>query len=478
MAQDAVTAASVARGDRSPPYSEEAERGVLGSILLDAARVMDLCIQGQLVAESFYLPIHRIIYAALLEMQQHDKTIDLVTVTDKLRASGDLERIGGPIALDRLVDATPTAAHAEYYIDIVRQKHLLRSVIDRAREAEALCYGTEESATSVLSRVEQWFFDITADQHGAMRPWPTVVNDVIRHIEVIATTRKVAGLSTGFRNLDQVLMGMRPGNLIILAARPSMGKTSLAINIAENVAQGFSDAEGRSRPVGIFSLEMSCDDLVTRMMCSRAQVSAHKIAGGYVSDVDWRKLVNAADQLTRAPIFLDDAAGLDIMELRARARRMKKKHDIQFIIVDYLQLLHSREDAKQGRQIEIASVSGHLKAMAKELRIPVMVVSQLSRAPEIRDKHAKPKLSDLRDSGAIEQDADVVLLLRRPCRIPEDEQHGDALLAIVDVAKHRNGPTHEGIQFNFIDEFTLFQDRDSRVGVDALGAAEEGEGTE
>jgi replicative DNA helicase len=253
-----------------------------------------------------------------------------------------------------------------------------------------------------------------------------------------------------------------------------MGKTSLAMNIVENVALGHGDPDRIGRPVGVFSLEMSHEQLVMRMLCSHARVCAFKLTGGYVESASTHgKLTQAASVLSKAPIFLDDTGGLDIMELRARARRMKKRHQVEAIVIDYLQLLQSREYAFQGRQIETAHISGNLKAMAKELRMPVLVLSQLSRAPEQRDKLGKPKLSDLRDSGAIEQDADVVCMLRRPCRYPEDDEHADETLAVIDVAKHRNGPTGE-VRLNFEEEYTRFQDRRER-GVDGEEAFAEGE---
>jgi replicative DNA helicase len=247
--------------------------------------------------------------------------------------------------------------------------------------------------------------------------------------------------------------------MIVLAARPSMGKTSLAMNVAEHIALGRHDPDQAAHPVGIFSLEMSHEQLVLRMLCSHAGVSAHRLTSGYASaTADHGKLMQAASVLRKAPIFLDDTGGLDILELRARARRMKKKYAIELVVVDYLQLLHAKEYARQGRQLETAYISGNLKAMAKELAMPVFVLSQLSRAPEQRSETGKPKLSDLRDSGAIEQDADVVCMLRRPCKYESDEEHGDDTLAIVDIAKNRNGPTGE-VRLNFEDEYMRFTDR-------------------
>jgi replicative DNA helicase len=431
-------------------------------VLLEAEKVMDLCIERQLVPESFYIPAYRAIFDAMLAMSREGRPIDLLTISERLRGTGVLDRLGGPVALNRIVDATPTSAHAEYYINIVREKALLRCVIQAAREAERICYQPDVDAQTVLGQAEQSFFDITAHQHGQMRAWPDLVNEIVALFD--NEHRGFQGVPSGYRDLDETMKGMKPGNLIILAARPSMGKTSLAMNIVEHVALGKGDQQNRPRPVAVFSLEMSCSDLVKRMICCRAEVSAHRIDGGFVSEVNHRKLIQAADALVKAPIYLDDTAGLEITELRARARRMKAKHNVELIVVDYLQLLRAPEFSRHGRQVEISMVSAGLKGMAKELGVPVLVLSQLSRAPESRGTTEKPKLSDLRDSGSIEQDADMVLLLRRPCRIVGDPEHDIKTLAYVDVAKNRNGPAREDIRMEFEEDYTRF--RDGARGVD------------
>jgi len=467
MPKESVSSQPATRADRVPPNSEDAEKGVLGSVLLDSGRVMDICIQHQLVCESFYVPAHRIVYEAMLDLAREMQAIDVLTVTERLRTTGKLDSIGGAVFLDRLVDFTPTPAHAEYYIDIVRQKHLLRCIINCARDAENECFGSEESADLVLSRAEQNFLDITERQRGDVLPWPSAVKQTMEHVERVFVSRGaggLAGIPTGFANLDRVLQGLRQQEMVVLAARPAMGKTSLVMGIAENIALGrTSDKE--ARPVGIFSLEMSMDALVLRMLCSHAGVSSFKLMGGYVSPSIHGQLMQAASVLSKAPVYLDDSGGLDVLELRARARRMKKKYGVQMIVIDYLQLLHAKEYARQGRQIETSQISGNLKGMAKELKVPVVVLSQLSRAPEQRDKLGKPKLSDLRDSGAIEQDADVVCMLRRPCKYPDDEEFEDKTLAIVDVVKQRNGPTGEA-RLNFEENYTRFRDR--AHGVDGI----------
>jgi len=480
MPQESVSTPPVTGSDRAPPHSDEAEKGVLGSVLLDAGRVMDLCVEGQLLPESFYVPAHTTIYEALGKLHANGSAIDPLTVAELLRQTGELEKTGGTIYLDRLIDSTPTAAHAEYYIDIVRQKHLLRSVISCARESESWCYNTDETADSILSRAEQTFLDITERQHGTMRPWRETVKGTMQHIEAVFQEQgpgALRGISTGLLNLDTKLQGLKPGEMIVLAARPSMGKTSLAMNIVENVALG-RNKQHEAYPVGVFSLEMSAEALVLRMLCALAEVSAFRLTQGlYVSAQEIHgKLTHAASRLMNAPIVLDDTGGLDVMELRARARRMKKKHDVQLIVVDYLQLLHCREYARQGRQIETSQISSHLKSMAKELKVPVLVLSQLSRAPEQRDKRGRPKLSDLRDSGAIEQDADVVCMLRRPCRYNDDPEHDVKDLAYVDVAKQRNGPTGE-IALTFEEQFTRFKDRAHGVD-DEIDRFPDGEDTE
>ena len=444
--------------DRVLPYSEEAERGTLGAALLDASRVLDLCLVKQLAPEAFYVRTHSVIFETLLQMSREGRPIDILTVGDRLRDLGQLEVARGRPYLESLIDSTPTAAHAEYYIDIVYQKFLLRRIIDRARAAVDLCYTSEEDAKAVLNQVEQSVFEIASQQRADFVPWSDMIKAGMKEIELIFQTKKgSSGIPTGFSDLDEMLLGMKPGEMIVLAARPSMGKTSLALNIAENVATLHVE-DPVARPVAVFSLEMSSDQLVRRMLCSRARVPSHKLSRGYIGEINHAELVKAADALMKSPMYLDDTAGLDAIELWSRARRMKRKYDIQLIVIDYLQMLNYPQFAKEGRQRETAAISGLLKAMAKDLRVPVLVLSQLSRAPETRGSLAIPKLSDLRDSGSIEQDADVVLMLRRPCKYPEDERSDDQSLAIVEVAKNRNGPTGS-MDLNFSDEYTRFDNR-------------------
>jgi replicative DNA helicase len=462
---------------RTPPHSVEAERGVLGSILLDVGndnRVLDLCTENGIGAEAFFSPSHRLLFETLIEMSRASVTIDPLTLNERLRALNRLDEIGGTSAIQALIDETPTAAHAEYYINIVRQKHLLRAVIACARDAERRCFDESISADLILGEVEQKFLGIADRRDGTGLTWPQAINNTMGHIERLFSLGPggVAGLPTGFANLDKKLKGLRNGEMIVLAARPSMGKTSLAMNIAECVALGkdiygrpMKGDQNRTHPVAVFSLEMSTESLAMRMLCGFAGVPGFQIDQGLINPKKInQQLTRAASDLAKAPIYVDDTGGLDVMDMRARARRMKKRYKIELIVIDYLQLCNCREFAKQGRQIETSQISGQIKAMAKELNVPVIVLSQLSRAPEQRgDKSNKPKLSDLRDSGAIEQDADVALLLRRPCKAHGDPEFEDRRLAIVDVAKHRNGPTGE-VRLDFEDALTRFGDRADQGG--------------
>ena len=439
----------------------------------DDARVLDLCQSRGLTPESFYDPKNRIFYETFREMSGDSTPIDAVTLVDHLRAKGRLDKIGGIATIQSLVDNTPTSAHAEYYIDIVRQKHLLRTLIERARETEAKCFDESQSANAdiLLGEVEKNFLEIGGST-SIRTDWRSAVENTLKAMDKLFDDggNKFDGLSTGFKYLDEKLMGLKAGDMIVIAARPSVGKTSLAMNIAECVALGQdingmpSQVDGgRQHPVMMFSLEMSTESLAKRMLAGRASVNTWRLARGMMHKDERlaasQRLFTAANVLRSAPIYIDDTSALDVADMRARARRMKRTHNIELIVIDYLQLCNCREYAKQGRQLETSRISGQIKAMAKELKVPVIVLSQLSRGNEQRgDAEEVPKLSDLRDSGAIEQDADMVFLLRRPCRSKKAQWHDDELLAIVDIAKNRNGETGE-VDLNFYREGTRFGDR-------------------
>jgi replicative DNA helicase len=450
-----------ASNPRLPPYSEEAERGVLGSVLTDAERVIDLCLEKQLRPDAFFVRGHQLLFEQIVDMNALGRPIDLLTIGESLKTADKLTQVGGYDYLEALVDSTPTSAHAEYYIDIVHEKFLLRQVIDRARAAVDSCYDPDKDASLVLNEAEQSFFQISEKRSDNDEPWTDTLHGVMEDaMHVFASGKPATGTPTGYANIDAVLNGVHPTDIIILAARPSMGKTSLAMNICENIALGRMEHGGKSgtpQPVGIFSLEMGREQLAKRMLFCNAKVPMHVLADGKASKEQIDDLKTARDRLAAAPIYIDDTAGLDVVDLRSRARRMKRRYDIQFIMIDYLQLLNYNKYARDGRQRETAAISGALKGMAKELNLPVLCLSQLSRANEQRAEMT-PRMSDLRDSGAIEQDADIIAMLYRPNYYKGVEGAEDERLALLEIAKHRNGPTGT-IRLNFERKYTRFMDR-------------------
>ena len=468
---------------RVTPNSVEAERAVLGSILLDTAnrgedRVMDECRTRGIVAAAFYDPCNRAIYEVMLEMGLSSRPLDGLSLIEELRRLGKLDAVGGAGYIQSLIDQVPTTAHAEHYIDIVRGKYLRRLMIERATKVVEKCYDEREypDPRVVLGDAEKSFLEIGGDSSSTM-PWGQAIENSFKRIDRMfdSNGKSLEGLSTGYKYLDERLQGLKPSEMIVIAARPSVGKTSLAMNIAESCALGRMIStdmpvpydNGKKHPVAIFSLEMPVDQLTKRMLAGRAGINMWKLNRGYVSRPErveqTERLIQAKAMLSAAQIYVDDSAGLDVMDLRARARRLKKQCGIELIVIDYLQLCHCQEAARMNsRQIEVSMISQQIKAMAKELRIPVIVLSQLSRANEQRgDREEKPKLSDLRDSGAIEQDADVVFLLRRPSRSAKSENRDDLTLAIVDIAKNRNGETGE-VEMSFLKEYTRFVDREPK----------------
>lgn len=444
------------------PYDEGAEQGLLGCAIANPDVVIDLAVERGIRVDSFYLEAHRKIWHILADMQSAGKLIDGIMLSNRLRDQRIFDEVGGMEYLQALMDAAPVSVHVESYLEVVREKALLRNIIQCAREAVDKCYDPDKDVDLLVSETEQAFLSLQGtDARNVWHPWDGLIDDAVKQINLIAdNNQRMIGVASGFRDIDRMLHGLKPAEMIVLAARPSMGKTSLALNIAENVAMGVGSPDGEGSPVAVFSLEMSAESLVQRMICCRARVSASKILGGYLSAEHHQRLMTGADELRKAPIFIDDSGGLDVMEMRARARRLKKKHDIQFVVVDYLQISHCAKHDRDGWQREVAGISSELKSMAKELKVPVMVLSQLSREAEKRDRTSGvPKLSDLRDSGAIEQDADVVFLLRRPSRYPGDPRAEEPNLAIVDIAKNRNGGVG-AVELSFFEETTRFENRE------------------
>ena len=478
---------------KTPPHSAEAERAVLGSILLDTVgrsddRVMDECRSRGVVPEAFYDPCNRLIYQTMLDMNRASKPLDALSLVEELRRLNRLDTVGGVGFVQSLIDQVPTTAHAEHYISIVKGKYLRRMLIERATKVVENSFAEDEypDPQVVLGDAERAFLEIGGGG-GSTMPWASAIDDSFKRIDRLFESggRIMEGLSTGYKYLDETLQGLKPGEMIVIAARPSVGKTSLAMNIAESAALGQMIStgqkvpydDGKRHPVAIFSLEMPVEQLTKRMLAGRAGINMWRLNRNLVSRNEksamTESLMQAMGELRGAPFYVDDSAGLDVMDLRARARRLKKQHGVELIVIDYLQLCTCREGARQSRQIEVSMISQQIKAMAKELKVPVIVLSQLSRANEQRgDKYEKPKLSDLRDSGAIEQDADVVFLLRRPSRNSNDPEANDPTLAYVDIAKNRNGETGE-VKMSFIREHTRFLDREpERTGTENFQTSE------
>jgi replicative DNA helicase len=444
-------------GLRIPPHSEEAERGVLGSILLDPVGSIDKCLAKRLGGDAFYDRRHQALFEHMVDMSQANMPMDAITIAEWLKSKNAIEKVGGYDYLVLLQDSTLVPAHVEFYCDIVLEKKLYRDLIEKSSDTIDAAYKGETEAAALVSEAEQSLFALSS--HGAEQipDWKESVKDAFAELEKDPNDVDV-GVSTGYKGLNDRLRGLAKTDMIVLAARPAMGKTSLAMNIAENAALGKLAREPVA--VGIFSLEMSREQLVRRMLFSNARVSAQAVQSR-MTQQDHMKLANAVDRLQKASIYIDDTPGLEAVELRSRARRMKSRYGIGLIIIDYLQLMNYSKFSKDGRQRETMAISGSIKAMAKELGVPVIVLSQLSRATEQRGGENIPKLSDLRDSGAIEQDADVVLLLYRPSYYKHGDDRNTDNLAIVDVAKFRHGSTGE-VKMNFIKEYTRFEDRVER----------------
>jgi replicative DNA helicase len=444
---------------RSLPFSEDGEKGVLCSLLLSPREVADICVL-HLRADAFYIPAHEIIYKLILEFSEKHKPIDFVSLKQALKDRNQLEEIGGPEYLSDLYNFVPTAANAGYYLDIVREKYVLRRLISACNRLSTQCYDQQGEIEPLLDGAEKEIFAITGEHVKAeIVSTKDLVMEAIEQIEKLYENRgSVTGLSTGFIELDHMTSGLHPSEMVVIAARPSMGKTAFAMNIAEHVAMDVGKA------VAVFSLEMSSQQLVLRLLCSRARVDLQHVRNGFLADRDFQKLTDAASQLAAAKIFIDDTPGLSVTELRAKARRMKSQHDIQLIVIDYLQLLRSMSRrAQDNRQLEISEISGGIKALAKELNLPIVVIAQLNRQPDTRER-GRPRLSDLRESGSIEQDADLVgLLVRTDYYENDDDAKDDAkppgVEAELIVAKQRNGPTGD-VKLVFLKRYTRFETRD------------------
>jgi len=434
--------------ERPMPSNLDAERSILGAILLDN-NALNTAIEA-LKPDDFFIPQHRSIFIEMMALGEAQHAIDLVTLTEELHRRGELESSGGAPYLASLVDGVPRVSNVEHYARIVKEKAMLRNLIHATHNIQQRAFDGEDGADTILDNAESSIFALAEDRVKAgLLPIKDIVRDNFERLEKIFREGKsVTGIPTGYGELDKLLSGLQPSELIILASRPSQGKTALALNMAENIA-----IRG-GRPVAVFSLEMSKESLLQRLVASVAQVDAHKFRSGHLSREDWRRMTEGLGQISSAPLWIDDAGSISVLEIGAKARRLKRDKGLSLLIVDYLQLITAR-GRFNSRQEEVASISRGLKALAKELQIPVLVLSQLTRAPEREERG--PQLSDLRESGAIEQDADVVMFIYRPDFFKKDATPEQRDMADILIAKQRNGPTDK-VKFVFRSRLTRFEE--------------------
>ena len=436
--------------DRVPPYNLEAEESVLGSMLISREAI--IAVSEILSAEDFYRKANEEIFNAIKELFSIGEPIDLITVADYLKKKNLLEEVGDTTYIHSLVSSIPLAANAEYYARIVKHNSVLRKLIYAATEIATMGYEIPEDLYTTIDRAQQLIFAVYQELNEGMKSGKfSVIKDVLSDVyEQVASLYEnksaITGIPTGFLDLDKKTSGLQESDLIIIASRPGMGKTSFALGIIRYAAMV------QKLPVALFSLEMSKNQIAQRLMCSEARIDLQRLRSGNLRDDEWPKLARAIENLAECSIYIDDSAFLTIMDLRSRARMLKSTHGIKMLIVDYLQLMQSGMNYRENRVLEITEISRNLKSIAKELKIPVVAISQLSREVEKRDRK-RPLLADLRESGAIEQDADLVMFIYRDDYY--DEKSTEAGLAEINIAKHRNGPTGT-LKLKFFKEYTLF----------------------
>ncbi len=441
--------------DRGLPASVDAERSILGAILLDNFSYNEAA--ESLHADDFSLDSHRRIFSRMMELAESGRPIDLITLTEELGRHKEVEAVGGVAYLSSLTDGVPRRPNIEHHVRIVKDKAMLRGLINAANNAITRALEQSETAAEILDSAESAIFQISDDRLGqTFVDIPQIVRESFGSIDALYERgQRITGLETHFADFDSLTSGLQPSDLVIIAARPSMGKTAFAMNVAENVAVT------NKKVVGIFSLEMSRESLLLRMLCSHARVDSHKLRTGFLGREDYNKLSSALAALAEAPIFIDDTPGISLHEMRAKARRLaQKQRQLDLIIVDYLQLMSASPVGGkrfENRTQEVSAISRGLKALAKELRVPVVALSQLSRAPESRGGDHRPQLSDLRESGSIEQDADVVCFIFREEVYKPDDPDLDGLAELI-IAKQRNGPTGK-VELAFLKRSTRFESR-------------------
>ncbi len=438
--------------ERGLPVSMEAERSILGAILLDNS-LYDQAAEN-LTPDDFSLDAHRRVYSRMRDLQESGRPVDMITLVEELDRRKEVEAIGGVAYLSSLIDGVPDRPSIEHYVRIVRNKALLRGLINLAQNAIAEAIEHSDEAEEVLGRAEQAIFQLSENRIGqGFMNIPSIIKGSFGSLEELyARGQEITGLATHYTQLDKLTSGLQPSDLIIIAARPSMGKTALAMNIAENAAV----LDGKV--VGVFSLEMSREALLMRMLASHAQVDSKDLRQGFLTKEDMRKLTRATEQLSHSKLYIDDSPGISVSEMRAKARRLRQTEGLDLLIVDYLQLMSAVPIGGkrfENRTQEVSAISRGLKALAKELKVPVIALSQLSRAPESRGGDHRPQLSDLRESGSIEQDADVVAFIFREEVYKKDDPDLDGIAELI-VAKQRNGPT-DMIKMAFIKRYTRFE---------------------
>jgi replicative DNA helicase len=453
MANSRNVSQKVTSAERVPPQAQEVEQAVLGAMLLDREAIGRAI---ELLDEScFYSPAYQKIFSAIVSLYDRGEPADLLTLTEELTRRKQLDQVGGRLYIISLVEGVATSANIEYHCKIVLEKATLRKLIETSTDVITKCYNESEDVSALLDHAEQRIFDISEKRikHGFV-PLSDILPHTFESIDRIKEGQ-ITGLPTGFLELDSLTAGLQKSDLVVVAGRPSMGKTSFCLSLVENIA-----VENKI-PVAIFSLEMEKNQLANRMLCSRARISSHKMRSGRLSDHEWTNLSIAVGPLSEAKIFVDDTPGMGVLEMRAKARRLKAKEDIGLLVVDYLQLMQGTKGV-ESRQQEIAMISRALKGLAKDLSVPVVACSQLSRAVETRGGERRPQLADLRESGAIEQDADLVIFIYRPelygiksIDFKKDKIPSEGIAEIV-VAKHRNGPTGS-VLLSFVKQYARFE---------------------
>ena len=435
--------------NRMPPQNIEAEKAVLGAMLIKKDAIIE--VQEILRPEDFYREAHKVAYEAMLKLTDNEEAVDIVTLTEELRKEEQLERVGGVRFVTDIANTVPTAANISYHAKIVKEKAELRRLIDAATAIAAAAYEDTDEVANIMDEAEKRILAVAAGQsNDGFEPMKAILLRTFDRINDLYESKgNITGISTGFKDLDHITSGLQPSDLVLVAARPSMGKTAFTLNMASYI--GLHNLG----TVAFFSLEMSKEQLMQRMLCSEGGIDAQRLRTGQLEDEEWTRLVETANRLNSAPIYIDDTAGITVMEMRSKARRLKAEHGLSVIFIDYLQLMQGRASKNSdNRQQEISEISRSLKALARELSVPVIALSQLSRSVESRQVK-RPMLSDLRESGSLEQDADIVMFLYREDYYDKDTEAKNVTEVI--IAKHRNGPV-DTIKLFFQKEFTKFRD--------------------